>query len=151
MLLASNIDVLGDILQQIWTILHHKTSRVDIDIARLVYDMIHNFHDTAGSVAAQESWFAAGPNIPAACLEFLRTRDCFDDTAIAVHLEVLAVEHQSVALSGKVHWFPPRIRFHRLNHAGIAGQEYRITPAFEERFEERLCYGFFIEKENSYG
>ncbi|KAF1995224.1 hypothetical protein P154DRAFT_349590 [Amniculicola lignicola CBS 123094] len=111
-----------------------KTSRlIDIDVAKLVNDMMHSHYEAA--FKAPSAWFVLSRDLSSMVYNFVRTRDCFLDSYPFPCLEIsFSHDHDRsrLLLMGEVNWQPPVINFDNLPVELPAGAEYRITPHFQD-------------------
>lgn len=122
--------------------LSSKTTRlIDIDIWRLVHNMITSFYEHP-SACASFTWFVSSGDLPAMVYNFLRTRDCFLDAFPRPCLSTtLSYEHSETELHilGNVEWQPPDIGFHKLPIMLSSGAEYRIEPTHNDVDLGNIC------------
>ncbi|KAF2269583.1 hypothetical protein CC78DRAFT_282832 [Lojkania enalia] len=107
--------------------------RIDIDVPRLVYDMLDEFYER--QVTSKYDWFVSSGNLPGEVYKFLQTRDCFFDGFPLPSIEVdfiLEQDRYRLSVIGNVKWGPPEIEFQDLPASLCPGEEYRVMPLYRD-------------------
>ncbi|KAJ4293601.1 hypothetical protein N0V90_008884 [Kalmusia sp. IMI 367209] len=107
-----------------------QTTRfVEVDLSKLVHDMIGLHFAHKPDWQYTKPWFMSNSDLPAMVYNFLRTRDCFIETSPQPCVQLDFVCSPSLII-GEVIWQPPNINFGDIPRALSSGSLYSVQPDY---------------------
>ncbi|PVI00942.1 hypothetical protein DM02DRAFT_654964 [Periconia macrospinosa] len=113
----------------------NNTRFIEVDIQRLVYDMIGMLYEQTAYEEHQSvsSWFSATQDLPAMVYNFVRTRDYYLEASPKCYVQVTlsyTALPSALTITGVIDWHEPTVEFLALPISLCAGEEYFITPEY---------------------
>lgn len=113
-------------------ILLNNTRVIQVDIQRLVYDMIARlYQQTTYGQQSMCSWSSA--THPAMVFNFVRTRDYYLEALPKCYVQITlshVISPSALKITAMINWQPPAVEFLALPISLSPGEEYVITPEY---------------------
>ncbi|KAF2140340.1 uncharacterized protein K452DRAFT_54441 [Aplosporella prunicola CBS 121167] len=101
-----------------------------------IQDVINGMLELYKRHGMQHCWFSSSGDLHNTLCDFLRTRDCFQDTpihpTIMVHLSAVRNAKGEPAITGTVKWRGPSMKFDHLQAFATEGSDYHVIPRYTE-------------------
>jgi hypothetical protein len=133
-MVSERIDAIPLLAQLLRCLPAQHVSLVEIDIPRLVRDMIEAFYEDHPSATAARNftWSLGSEDLPSFVYNFLSTHDCFQQTVagpcLFVKFDCDFYPYPVLGVIADVSWQPPDVRFDHLPKQLALGEQYALAP-----------------------
>ncbi|CAO2647443.1 Nn.00g083650.m01.CDS01 [Neocucurbitaria sp. VM-36] len=145
------------LLPRLLECLHEKhLRRVDIDVTRLIRDMIEIFYDEYcdGAGRAFFAWSCGSGNLPSLLHNFLRTQDCFlhTPTGVCLVVNLLTPSYTSALpnIVANLAWQLPDVKFRYIPEKLQAGEQYCIPAPLVDTSLQSDCSNFYSKADHTH-